>query len=369
MKPDEGYEETERLIKRLEARIRDEYKQANKEVLDKYNDYMRRFKIKDDIKRQAVEAGVLKKEDYIKWRKQQITVGKRWKALVDQLADDYHLANAKAVSISQGYQAEAYAVNHNFATYSIEQQARIDTSYTLYNRDTVERMIRDDPELLPPPKPGGETARKLAENKDLIWNRQKISSAIVQGVLQGESIPKIANRLEAVGEMNHKAAIRNARTMMTGAQNAGRVAAMRRAKEMGICVVNVWSAALDMRTRHEHRELDGQKREVGEPFVVPSSGEKILYPGDPDAAAHLLYNCRCALVPQIKGFEYDIRNDPNLDLSQIEGMTYAQWKANKTEKPNKITLPEEKAAAIKGSYVADYKALRIATWIKRQAKR
>lgn len=352
---DIGNEETEELLKRLEKRVTDEYSQAAKEVDAKFKDYMRRFAIKDEIKRKAVEAGVLEKKDYIAWRQSQVMVGERWQAMVNDLSHDLHNANEIALSTAQPYREEAYAINHNWATYEIESQSKINTSYTLYDRQTVERLMRDDPNLLPPPKPGGKTARKLAENKDLIWNRQKVTSAISQGILQGESVPQMTKRLESVAAMDHRAAIRNVRTMVTGAQNAGRVDAAKRARDMGIGLTQVWMATLDMRTRHEHRVLDGQRREIDEPFEV--EGEKIQYPGDPTAPAHLVYNCRCTLVQQVKGFEYDIRGDKDVDYSGIEGMTYDEWKEDRREKPNPITLPEEKAEAIKQSYIAAYKQL------------
>lgn len=74
----------------------------------------------------------------------------------------------------------------------------------------------------------------LAENKDLRWNRQRIQSELTQGLLQGESIPEIAKRMQKVTDSNYKSAVRNARTMTTGAENAGRVDSYKRAEGMGI---------------------------------------------------------------------------------------------------------------------------------------
>lgn len=34
----------------------------------------------------------------------------------------------------------------------IEHDSQMSTSYTLYNREAVERLLRDDPDLLPQPK-------------------------------------------------------------------------------------------------------------------------------------------------------------------------------------------------------------------------
>jgi SPP1 gp7 family putative phage head morphogenesis protein len=352
--------ETERLIEKLEAEIKTEYEQAVREVEDKFNDYMRRFRIKDDIKREAVEKGVLDRKDYIAWRQSQVYAGERWETMLKDLSEDLDNTRKIAISTAKGYMPEAYAINHNYGTYVIESQSQLNTSYTLFDRQTVERLMREKPKLLPDLSPTGKTARKLVQNKALRWDKQKISSAITQGILQGESVPQIAKRLESVADMDHKAAIRNARTMMTGAQNAGRIDASKRAQDMGIETVNVWMATLDMRTRHEHRLLDGQRREIDEPFVVPDSREEIMFPGDPSAAPHLVYNCRCTLVPQVKGFEYDVRSGDRMDFSGIEGMSYEEWKQDRREKPNPITLPEEKAAAIRGSYINEYRQLSLA---------
>lgn len=174
------------------------------------------------------------------------------------------------------------------------------------------------------------------------------------------TIPNIAKRLESVVQMDHNAAIRNARTMTTNAQNAGRIASGLWAKSKGVDSTNVWAATLDMRTRHEHRQLDGQRREIGELFEV--DGYELEYPGDfsHGAPGHLIYNCRCTLIPQVKGFEYNIREDDNLDLSALDaaGLSYDEWKKSHLEITNPITLPEEKARAIRNSYINEYRNLR-----------
>ena len=138
---------------------------------------------------------------------------------------------------------------------------------------------------------------------------------------------KIAKRLaNMVGDSDTKAAIRNARTMTTGAENAGRVDSYKRAENMGIKMMQQWVATLDNRTRHEHRQLDGQRVKVGEPFIV--NKQQIMFPGDPAAAPYLVYNCRCTLIGVVAGS--DIEKTTNAGelprRSKLGTMTYDEWK-------------------------------------------
>lgn len=343
---DPAHEKTEKIIKRLEKRIKAEYEQAIAEVQAKLDDYLRRFEKKDKLKQRAVEKGQITKEEYEKWRIGQIAVGKRWEKMKQELAEDYHRANEIAKQLVRDTAPEVFAENFNYGTYEVEALSQIDTSFTLYNKKAIERILRENPELLPPP--GKKVSELIAAGLDIRWNKQLIQSVIKQAILQGESIPDIAKRLaEAVGDSNYKAAIRNARTAITGAQNAARVDAYKRAQELGIDMQQEWVATLDMRTRHSHRMMGGERIEVGGVF---SNGCR--YPGDPDGPSSEIWNCRCTLVGQIKGFETDTliyRTDPDLG-----GMSYEEWKEAKPEY-NSITLPEEKAEAIKWSYIAKYR--------------
>lgn len=312
---DPAHEATDKLIEDIRQQVSREYLHAYKEAEAKLSDYLSRFEEKDRIHAEAVRRGEETDADYREWRRGQMLVGKRWQELVNTLAEDYRNTDRIAASIVNSYLPDAYALNHDYATFQVEQGSRVDTSYTLYDRATVERMLRDQQDLLPKAKVDGK--------KDKAWNRKHISSAITQGVLQGESLDKVARRLRSVAEMDHRAAMRTARTAMTSAQNVGRVDAYRRAEGMGIHVRKQWLATLDGRTRHSHRRLDGEVVGMEENF---SNG--LRYPGDPESGrGSEVYNCRCTLVPVVDGVDQSsaIRN------SKLGGMDYEEWKDKHSE--------------------------------------
>jgi uncharacterized protein with gpF-like domain len=68
-----------------------------------------------------------------------------------------------------------------------------------------------------------------------------------------------------------------------------------------------WIAATDHRTRHSHRDVDGDKVDEGDRFKVAIFRGKIqmgfdmmLGPGDPHASAGNVINCRCTLATTAK---------------------------------------------------------------------
>ena len=337
---DLGHEETERLIRQMEREVAKVYQQAASETKEKLDDYLRRFEIKDEKWKLMVESGERTEAQYKAWRRQQIMVGERWAALQNSLASDYHHSNLVARKIVTGYRAEAYAANMNYATFLVELGVKADTAFTLYNREAVERILRDKPDLLPPP--GKQMKRTLKANPDIAWQKGQIQSVTMQSVLQGDSIPDMGKRIaRTMGEINHRSTIRYARTAMTGAQNAGRVDAHHRAAELGIELSEYWVSTLDERTRFEHRLLDGQKKELDEPFEV--NGYTIRYPGDPNAEPEMIWNCRCTMRAFTSGWKPGFERRSTVD---IDG-DYEDWKNNHQSISHSITKQEEIGEAMK----------------------
>lgn len=313
MADDEGVKRTDDELDALIDRLTQAYAQAAQDLKVKFDKYMADFSRKDTQKRQDLAAGLITDEEYKRWSLGQLLIGERWQEMLNTLSGDLVKVDEFAMAMVNETSYDVFAINHNYGTFEVEQGSHLNTSYTLYNRDTVAYLVRKQPDLLPPP--GVDIA------KDQRWNREHLASAILQGVMQGESMGKIATRIQAVAQMDRSAALRNARTMITCAQNAGRQSAYERGEKKGIHGVKMWVAAHDERVRKSHAAIDGEQVPVDQKF---SNG--LMHPGDrnqEDVSPAEVYNCRCAMVFRV-GYVDPI---PQELLKPEPDMSYKEWTA------------------------------------------
>ena len=323
MLTDEGYVETEGLLYDMTAEIESIYGQAYDEMLAKCKKYLSWFVAADLAKRLKFEAGEIDLDEYKRWRSTALLTGRNQYQMLDVLSTDLTNSNMIAASVINGYMPEVYAVNTNWTEYSIEKVLKVDTSFSLFDEATVERLVRDKPDLLP--------KAKVDIPADKRWNKSKLNAAITQGILQGETTDEIARRLADVTDMNKNAAVRNAATMTTSAQNGGRNDTIKRAEGMGISIKKRWLATLDGHTRPTHRKCDGEEREIGKLF---SNG--LEFPGDPHGAPAEVYNCRCCLVSVVDKSRTSLDDRDTRELERWD-MTYDEWKEAKGQSKQPIT--------------------------------
>lgn len=321
MRPDKGYDLTEKELKALEKRIYDSYKEAYDGLTDIIKEYFAKFADRDEAEKARMDAGEITEEQYKQWRLAQIGRGKRFESLRDKVAERMTNANAAAVAYVNDATPGIYSLNRNFAAYTIEQVTG-DVGFDLWDEQTVKRLIVEQPELMPyyPPK------RALKRGIDLAWGKKQITASVTSAILQGKSIKHMADDLQSrIVTMNRDSAIRTARTAVTGAQNAGRMDSYFAAEKMGIKCRKEWMATLDGRTRHSHAMLDGEVVDNDKKF---SNGCR--FPGDPNGTPAEIYNCRCTLVSVIEGIDTSRgrrrARDPETGKNDlIENMTYAEW--------------------------------------------
>lgn len=304
----------------LAKKIRKIYKQAAIEVRKKTAEFWSAHKRIAAQMLADVAAGKITQADYKKWLRGQVFTGKRWEEKLKDITKVYVNADEKARKIIGGTTKNVFIDAANQTAYNMEKDLTGAISFDLYDGKTIERLLKDNPKMLP--------EWKIDEPKDYVWNEKRVQNAVAQGIIQGESIDEIGERL--TGELatsNGKKMVLFARTAMTGAQNAGRVERLHDAQDMGIEVKKKWLATLDDRTRDAHAYLDGEEAEVDEPFH--SILGNIMYPGDPNADPANVYNCRCTLIYVYPKYQHLQQNHQRYDQENkklIQYMTYEQWK-------------------------------------------
>lgn len=284
---DIAHTKTDQKLEEMEKRLSAIYSRAEKEIQQTADEYFSKFAKQDEAKRKLLEQGKITEEEYTKWRKGKVMYGKRFTEMKEQCAKQLLNVNQTALAYINGELPEVYAINYNALESAVDGVGGY--SFTLVDADTVRNLAVTDTSLLP--------YKKIDPKKDVQWNMKKINAETLQGILQGESMDKIAKRLRNVQEMNKTQAIRSARTIVTGAENKGRQDSYARAEADGIILERTWIATNDSRTRHSHAVLDGETRPIDTPF---SNG--LMYPGDPDGEPSEVYNCRCTLIAKVKGF-------------------------------------------------------------------
>lgn len=312
---DYGHRMTEYELSQLEHKITQVYSEAKVDLEKTISAYFKKFSKLDEQYRAKVAAGEMTQKEYTNWRLNAMARGKRYEAMRDKVAARMTDANAVARAYVEDKTPGIYALNRNFAAYTIEKAgARAD--FTLFDEATVRRLIVEDPDSMPYYDPAKALDRKI----DLAYGKKQITKTVTSSILQGKSIPKIAVELQThIVNMDRSSSIRAARTAVTSAENAGRVDTYKAAEDMGIELEQEWLATLDGRTRHSHRMLDGERIKVGGTF---SNGCR--FPGDPDGPPWEVYNCRCTLIAAVKGYGRD-----GTRRSKLGGQSYDEWKRRK----------------------------------------
>ena len=284
---DLAHRKTDEKLEEMERHLSAIYSRAEKEIQKTADEYFDKFHKQDEAKRKLLEQGKITEDEYKKWRKNKIMYGKRFTEMKEQCAKQLLNVNETALAYVNDQLPEIYAINYNALAKSVDGVGGY--VFTLLDANTVKHLAMADKSLLP--------YKKLDPAKDIPWNMKKINAETLQGIIQGESMGKIAKRIRNVQEMNRTQAIRSARTIVTGAENKGRQDSYARAEADGIILQKEWLATNDNRTRHSHILLDGDIVDQNKEF-----DNGLMFPGDPNGEPSEVYNCRCSMTAVVKGF-------------------------------------------------------------------
>lgn len=297
------------------------YSQAKRDVGREWYKYMESIKPEADRLLKAYEDAkltddkdLIKKtgKEYGQFLREKTYMNEKYKSMLDTTTTKLANVNETALSYLNGKMPKVYVTNYN----QLSKDMPAGISFSLVDETTVKNLVKDNPKLLP--------AKKLDIPKDKRWNQKAINAQVLQGIIQGESIPEMAKRLTPIMDRNKTSAIRNARTMTTSAQNQGRLDSYKAAQDNGVVLHKVWMATNSERTRAWHAALNGVEVEIDEPFE--NDYGEIMFPGDPNADPGNVYNCRCTLTTKIIGFK---REDGS--IKYIEGEEPASEVKTKSE--------------------------------------
>lgn len=288
---DAAREWTDKRLELMEKHIEQIYKQAQGELTEKWEAYMRRGKERlATLYNAYLSAPPDKKQEILQKYQaalQNYTLKNKWyRDMVDETTLRLAHTNEIAADYINDQIPYIYATNYNYIDPELKS---IGIKWNIRDEYTVRNLIRD---TLP--------ERTVNYPKDMAWNKKQINNAVLQGILQGESIPKISKRLYPIVGRNKVSAIRTARTMVTGAENRGRLDRYHDYEDKGVVMSKIWIATPDNRVRDWHLSMDGQERDVDEPFI-DGHGEELDYPGDPSGSPKTVYNCRCSMRSHIIG--------------------------------------------------------------------
>lgn len=274
MAKDKAREYTDKKLKQLERELERAYARAKSDIETEWRKYMDKHGAKAETlynsllnaRNSGIRADIEKAEQLYQQEMKRITTqNKAYKRMVNDVSAKLAHIDQEAYAMTNNILRDIYAVNYN------DLKIPAGYSFNLIDGKTVKRLALGEINLL----------------KDERWNRQRLNAQILQGILRGESIPKIAKRLEPMIDGNKAAAIRNARTAVTYAENQGRLDSMEAAEEeCGLVYKKQWVATHDNRTRESHIEIDGEAVFLDEYF---SNG--LRCPADPTGDPAEVYNC------------------------------------------------------------------------------
>ncbi len=138
--------------------------------------------------------------------------------------------------------------------------------------------------------------------EDVTYLKKAVRAEVSRGIANGSTWNEVAGKLSrhmanTPFQRAYNNSIRIARTEGHRIQVQSAMDAQKIAKSKGADIVKQWDSTLDGNTRDLHRLLDGQIREIDEPFEA--GGRKVEAPGmfgDPAEDC----NCRCCLLQRAR---------------------------------------------------------------------
>lgn len=209
------------------------------------------------------------------------------KAIGRQIKAHLELLQEKEYETISEYLEDCYKGGYIGTMYSLQRQG-IPLVIPFNQEQVINAIVHDS-------KINKGLYESLGENITQLKN--KIRVEISRGIANNYTYTEVARNLANNTNIGMNNAIRIARTEGHRIREQSQMDASNKAKEKGADVVKQWCSILDSKTRNTHALLDGQIRELDEPFEV--NGLKAMCPGQFGKASEDI-NCRCTMLQRAK---------------------------------------------------------------------
>ena len=262
-------DKTDKRLQLLEKQIKATYTKAYQEMRKEASDILAKIEMNPDMSL-AQKMALMTKYD-------------RLNTLSTQLANTAYNANMMAQKMINNEMVNVYDINYNGDAERL--------GFGLIDHTAIKKVLKQEENPF----------NMVSGLRDKEGIRNQMKGELMQSLLKGESIQKMATRLKNVSEKSLKDSIRIARTETTRVQNSAKMDIGKEGQRLGFTMYKRWIATTDGRVREDHKEMNGDEKPQDEPFVLPD-GSKMMFPGDISMGAppEQTINCRCTMIEFIK---------------------------------------------------------------------
>lgn len=238
----------------------------------------------------------------------------------------FHVATEIDTILSQSYGAIEDTIKNHSASeaeqgyygvwYALEQSQGILLQMPLINHEYVANLVNA-------PVAGKRLSKRLYQQRSEL--AKNVTNNIINGLFAGDSYVKIAKQVSDATEATYKQALRIVITEGGRTSSVTQQQSSEKAKSLGVNMQKRWLSTLDGKTRHDHRELDGQTVDIEDDFHV--NGHKAKQPRMFGIAKEDV-RCRCTSINIVDGIAPELRKD-NETKAVIKYKNYNEWLADK----------------------------------------
>lgn len=201
---------------------------------------------------------------------------------------------------------------YNSVYYGIESKYNVNLNFSFLDDSYLKALMNS-------PVAGKTLSQRLYKYRSRL--AKQTSDAIARGMAFGYSYSRIAQEIATISEASYRQALTIARTEGGRIRSNTTQQGYEEAKAKGVDLQKQWMATLDVRTRQDHSQLDGQIRDIDEPFEAngyEGQGPRLFGIAEEDI------NCRCTTITVVNGIAPKLINP---DGTKSKWQNYDEWLA------------------------------------------